>query len=119
MDPTTNKRRSQRLFLQVRVVVEWKRPNKPASSEETHTIVVSAHGALAEMAVSLDAGQIVTLQNMRTTEKSECRVKLVTPSGGGKFNTALEFTSPNPGFWRISFPPEDWSLKYPEAKRSR
>jgi hypothetical protein len=117
MEPATNKRRSQRLFLQVRVVLEWKRPNKSPSTEETHTIVVSAHGALVEMGVSLDQGQIVTLQNVRTTEKSECRVKLVTPSGAGKFNTALEFTTPNPGFWRISFPPEDWSLRDPDAKR--
>ena len=118
MEPATNKRRSQRLFLQVRVVLEWKRPNKPPSTEETHTIVVSAHGALVEMGLSLDQGQIVTLQNVRTTEKSECGVKLVTPSGAGKFNTALEFTTPNPGFWRISFPPEDWSLRYPDAKRN-
>ena len=112
-----NKRRSQRLFLQVRVVAEWKPPNKSASKEETHTIVVNAHGALVEMNASLEQGQIVILQNVRTGEKCECGVKLVTPSGGGKFNTALEFTKPNPGFWRISFPPEDWSIKNPEAKR--
>ena len=117
METATNKRRSQRLFLQVRVVVEGQLPNKTRFTEETHTIVVSAHGALVEMGVSLDQGQIVTLQNVRTTEKSECRVKLVTPSGAGKFNTALEFTTPNPGFWRISFPPEDWSLRDPDAKR--
>ena len=73
MEPATNKRRSQRLFLQVRVVLEWKRPNKSPSTEETHTIVVSAHGALVEMGVSLDQGQIVTLQNVRTTEKSLLR----------------------------------------------
>ena len=104
METTSNRRRSQRLFLQVRVVVQGKLASKSPFSEETHTIVVSAHGALVEMGVSLDQGQIVTLQNVRTTEKSECGVKLVTPSGAGKFNTALEFTNPNPGFWRISFP---------------
>jgi hypothetical protein len=118
MEPATNKRRSQRLFLQVRVVVEWNRPKKSPFSEETHTIVVNAHGALVEMSASLDQGQIVTLRNLRTEEQSECAVKLVTPSGAGKFNTALEFTKPNPGFWHISFPPEDWSLRYPDAKRS-
>jgi hypothetical protein len=117
MDTATNKRRSQRLFLQVRVVVEWKLPNKSPSSEETHTIVVNAHGALVEMGVSLDQGQIVTLLNVRTSEKTECVAKLVTPSGAGKFNAALEFTKPNPGFWHISFPPEDWSIRNPEAKR--
>jgi hypothetical protein len=118
METTSNRRRSQRLFLQVRVVVEGKTANKSTFSEETHTIVLNAHGALVEMRTSLDQGQIVTLQNMRTTEKSECEVKLVTRTGGGKFNTALEFTKPNAGFWHVSFPPEDWSLRFPDAKRS-
>jgi hypothetical protein len=117
METATNKRRSQRLFLQVRVVVEWQLPTKSPFSEETHTIVVNAHGALVEMSVSPDQGQVVTVQNVRTTEKSDCAVKLVTPSGAGKFNIALEFTTPNPGFWRISFPPEDWSIRNPDAKR--
>jgi hypothetical protein len=118
METTSNKRRSQRLFLQVRVVVEGKRLNQSPFNEETHTIVLNAHGALVEMSLSLEQGQIVSLRNVRTTEKSDCEVKLVTPAGAGKFNTALEFTKPNPGFWHISFPPEDWSLRNPDAKRS-
>jgi hypothetical protein len=117
METTTGKRRSQRLFLQVRVVVEGKLANKSPFSEETHTIVVNAHGALVEMSTSLDQGQVVTLQNVRTTDKTECAVKLVTPVEGRKFNTALEFTKPNPGFWRISFPPDDWTSKSPDAKK--
>ena len=46
MELAANKRRSQRLFLQVRVVVDGKLPNKSPFSEETHTIVVNAHGLL-------------------------------------------------------------------------
>jgi hypothetical protein len=118
MESSPNRRRSQRLLLQVRVVVEGKLANKSPFTEETHTIVLNAHGALVEMTASLDQGQIVTLRNIRTTEKSECEVKLVTRTGGGKYNTALEFTKPNPGFWHVSFPPEDWSLRFPDAKRS-
>ena len=117
METTLNRRRSQRLFLQVRVVVEGKLANKPFS-EETHTIVVNAHGALVEMTISLDQGQVVTLQNVRTSEKIECAVKLITPKETKKFNTALEFTNPNPGFWRISFPPDDWTLRHPDAKEN-
>ncbi len=51
MEITTGKRRSQRLFLQVRVVVEGNLANKSPFSEETHTIVVNAHGALVEMGI--------------------------------------------------------------------
>jgi hypothetical protein len=118
METAANKRRSQRLFLQVRVVVEWKLASKSPSSEETHTIVVNAHGALVEMGVSLDQGQVVTLLNVRTSEKAECAVKLVTRAEPKKFNTALEFTNPNPGFWRISFPPDDWTVRHPDAKKN-
>jgi hypothetical protein len=117
METPSNKRRSQRLFLQVRIVVEGKLPNKSPFTEETHTIIVNAHGALVEMKALLDQGIIVTMQNVRTSEKAECVVKLITPAGAGKFSTAFEFTNPNPGFWRISFPPEDWSTRYVDAKK--
>jgi hypothetical protein len=119
METTTSRRRSQRLFLQVRVAVEGKLSDNSPFNEETHTIVVNAHGALVEMSVSLEQGQIVTLRNLLTGESSECAIKLVTPSGPAKFNMALEFTNPNPGFWHISFPPGDWSIQNLDAKKSR
>jgi len=28
----------------------------------------------------------------------------------------IEFLEPSPRFWRIAFPPEDWSARSPEAK---
>src|ERR1700721_3551618 len=99
------KPRSQRLFLQVRGVVDGKLANKFPFSEETHTIVVNAHGALVEMGLALDQGQAVNLLNVRTSDKTECMVKLVTPAEAKKFNVALESTKQNPGFWPISFPP--------------
>jgi hypothetical protein len=112
-----NKRRSQRLFIQVKVVIEGKVANLPPLKEETHTIVVNAHGALVEMSAQLDPGQQVNLRNVRTNNSIECVVKLVTPAGAGKFSTALEFTKPDPKFWRVSFPPEDWTTRSPDAKK--
>jgi hypothetical protein len=117
METTANRRRSQRLFLQVRVVVEGKLGNASSLREETHTIVVNAHGALVETDATLDQGQTVLLQNIVTGEKTECTVKLVSPGAPGKFNMALEFNRPNPGFWQVTFPPEDWSAKYQEPKK--
>jgi hypothetical protein len=111
MEVPTTRRRSQRLFLQVRVILEGQLADQSPFSEETHTIVVNAHGALVEIKIPLNLGQIVSLQNMRTGEKVECAVKLVTPKEARRFNTAIEFTKPNPDFWRISFPPDDWSPK--------
>jgi len=117
MEITTNRRRSQRLYLQVQVVVQGKIAKKTPFSEETHTVVVNAHGALVELTASLDQGQTISLQNVRTTETIDCIVKLVTSGGAGKFNAALEFAEPNADFWRISFPPDDWSIRYADVKK--
>jgi hypothetical protein len=117
MEPTPNKRRSQRLFIQVRVVIEAKVANRPPLTEETNTIVVSAHGALVEMGTQLDQGQVVSLRNVRTNEAVDCVVKLVTPAAAKKFSTGLEFTKPSPAFWHVSFPPEDWTRGSPDAKK--
>ena len=118
MEPTQKqRRRSQRLFLQVQVVIEGKLAGKSSFREDTHTIVVNAHGALVELRVSLDQEQAVTLLNVRTGERVDCTVKLVTPAEAKKFNTAVEFIVPNPHFWRISFPPEDWTSRSPDAKK--
>ena len=111
MAPPPNRRRSQRLFLQVPVVVEGQLANKTKFSESARTVVVNAHGALVELGVTLEQGQIVILRNARSSEQIESTVKLVTPGENGKFNLALEFNAPNPGFWHISFPPDDWSAR--------
>jgi hypothetical protein len=119
MEVTSNKRRSQRLFIQVHVVIDGKLANKTPFSEETQTIVVSAHGALVEIGTQLDQGQIVTMRNVRTNDTAECSVKLVTAASAGKFSTAFEFTKPTPGFWHVSFPPADWTSRSPDAKKFR
>src|SRR4029077_7818946 len=106
MESAPNRRRSQRLLLQVRVIVEGKLANKSPFTEETHTIVVNAHGALVEMATMLEQGQNIIMKNVRTSDKIESKVMLVKPVPAAKFSTAFEFVSPNPDFWRISFPPE-------------
>jgi hypothetical protein len=36
----------------------------------------------------------------------------------GKTEVGIEFLEPAPRFWHIAFPPEDWNLNSPEAKRS-
>jgi hypothetical protein len=116
---TTTRRRSQRLFLRVPVVVQASEPNRPPMLEETHTVVLNAHGTLLEMHAALDTGQTVTLKNLRTTEEIECTVKLVTPTDGDRFNVALEFKKPNASFWQISFPPEDWAPHDKDPRKPR
>jgi hypothetical protein len=116
MDATTSRRRSQRLYLQIRVNVEGKLAGNKTFSEETRTVVVNAHGALMELKAGVSQGQAVTLKNVRTGESTECVVKLVSPAEGGRFNIAIEFKTPSPDFWRISFPPDDWSPRNLDTK---
>jgi hypothetical protein len=92
--------------------------DKPDSLEKSITVVVNAHGALVEMSVSPEQGSIVKVKNIRTNDEQEAKVILVSPGETGKFNVALEFTGPNPGFWRVIFPPSDWSMRHADAKRN-
>jgi hypothetical protein len=87
-------------------------------SEKTHTTVVNAHGALVELSIPPEQGQTLTLMNGQTNEKQESKVILVTAGEAGKFNVALEFMGPNPGFWSVSFPPDDWASRHQEVKRN-
>ena len=115
---SSNLRRSQRLFLQIPVVLEGPIAGKPDFAEKTRTVVVSAHGALVELSVAAEKDQIVTLQNGQTNERQESKVVLVSDGEKGKFNVAVEFTSPNPGFWGVNFPPADWTIRHEDAKRN-
>ena len=114
MAPPAQRRRSQRLFLQVPVVVEWQLANKKQILEEGRTVIVNAHGALVELGASPEQGQRIVLRNARTSEQIESTVKLVTAGESAKFHVALEFNAPSPTFWHISFPPEDWEARRPE-----
>ena len=38
------------------------------------------------------------------------------PVRSGKAEIGLEFSAPSPTFWRVTFPPEDWSPKHPDAR---
>lgn len=116
----TNVRRSQRVYLSVGVVVVQQRPNGKSHSEETRTLVVNAHGALLLLRMEVALRDLLTLRNVKTLEEMSCRVVdlgLLTPSGAKEIG--LEFVTPSPRFWRVAFPPLDWSPRSLEAKGHR
>src|ERR1700692_1032811 len=92
-----DRRRSRRLFVQIRVRVEWRLENKAPIYEETGTSMVSAHGALISFNSVPPFGQNVILQNVSTNETQEAIVVFVskTAARGGQFNVGIEFTKPN------------------------
>jgi hypothetical protein len=84
--------------------------------EDTETLAINAHGALILLQARLTSGSKIHMQNKRTTEDQECLVVFLGPVRGNKAEIGLEFSSPRPTFWRVAFPPEDWSPKNPEAR---
>ena len=64
----------------------------------------------------LTSGAVVHMKHNKTEEEQECQVAFLGPVRGGKAEIGLEFTAPRPTFWRVAFPPEDWTPKSPEAR---
>jgi len=112
--PMSNRRRSQRVLLRMPIAVIASGPDKKMLRENTHTLVVNAHGALINLDLPVRVGQVVILQNPETGEEQSCRVVRINPVRDRKTEVGIEFLKPAPNFWRVSFPPADWAPKSPE-----
>jgi PilZ domain-containing protein len=110
------RRRSQRVLMQVAVRIRATDTQGTTIEEETETLAINAHGALVLLQSRLTSGSKVLLQHKRTEEEQECHVVFLGPVRSGKAEIGLEFSSPRPTFWRVAFPPEDWTSKHPEAR---
>jgi len=115
--PIVKQRRSQRIFLSVHLQVSGKQKNGKAFVEHTTTLIVSAHGAFIHLQEAVLENQLLSIKHDTTGEEIACRVVSVIAGANGLTKIAVEFTRPKPRFWRIAFPPDDWSTKNPEAKR--
>jgi hypothetical protein len=110
------RRRSQRVLMQVAVRIRGEDTQGKSIEEETETLAINAHGALVLLKARLTSGSKVLLQHKRTQEEQECHVAFLGPVRSGKAEIGLEFSSPRPAFWRVAFPPEDWTPRHPEAR---
>jgi PilZ domain len=112
-------RRSQRVMVRVSVMVVAEGADKKSVSEETRTVTVNAHGAMILLGLKVSIGQLLALRNERTGEEVACRVVYLSPHESEKRQVGVDFMNPCPRFWRISFPPSDWTTQSPEAKGKR
>lgn len=102
-------RRSQRIDMNVSVVVYRPAKYGPLFYESTQTLVINAHGALIPLADEVAPKQRLLVLNVASGEQQECRVVSVEKVGIGPPRVAVEFARPLPNFWRIAFPPTDWN----------
>lgn len=115
--PYANQRRSQRILLSVAVIISGSRSNGTSFSERTSTQVVNAHGATIQLRERVLVGQKLRIKNLSTNEEKNCTVMDINPGNSAIPEVGVEFSEPSPRFWRVSFPPADWSPRSPEAKR--
>ena len=111
-----NRRRSQRVLMKIPVRVAGQDSAGLPFEEETHTLSISGHGALIVVAAPVYRGQRFTLSNVQTKAALECIVVHVDKFPGEQTQVGVEFMLPNPSFWRVAFPPKDWTPRHPDAK---
>jgi hypothetical protein len=112
-----NQRRSQRILLSVPLKVSGKRTNGTKFEEFTSTLIVNAHGALIQLRERVSDGALVEIRNIKTGEELVCKVVDIAEGANGVLEIGVEFSVESPRFWRVSFPPADWSRSSPEAKK--
>lgn len=110
------RRRSQRVLMQVPVRVSGVDTQGNPFEEDSETLAVSAHGALILLNTRVTSGSKLKMLHKGTQEEQECLVVFLGPVRAGKSEIGLEFSSPRPGYWRVAFPPADWSPRNPEAR---
>ncbi len=103
-----NRRRSERVMLQMRVTVIADDVNRTPRQEEALTQVVNAHGGLLKLKMEVHVGQPMRLVNPQNKVEQNCRVVRVDETGTEFYSVAFEFDQPNPKFWPVVFPPSDW-----------
>jgi hypothetical protein len=115
--PYAQQRRSQRVLLSVPILVSGQYANGAPFSERTKTQIVNAHGALIQLRERVLTGQKLRIKNLATNEEASCAVVDVNTESTEIPEVGVAFAKPSPSFWRVSFPPQDWSPRSPEAKR--
>ena len=65
--------------------------------------------ALVVLSVSVRKGQVLHLLNVAMGDKAECLVAYLGQRQNDLVEVGIAFRLPNPNFWRVAFPPRDWS----------
>ena len=101
------KRRSQRVIVRVPLTLLFPE-NGQSVSLKCHTVAVNVHGAMMVSPRTLEEDTKLEILNERTNEKIGCRVTRAPRESSEGFLVPVEFTTPAPNFWQISFPPSNW-----------
>jgi hypothetical protein len=112
-----NQRRSQRILLAVPLSVSGRRADGTAFIERASTLIVSASGGRVALKETVLVGQILSLKNENTNGEISCAVVNIERQVNGLQEVGIEFSGKHQNFWRVNFPPADWTSHSPDAKR--
>jgi len=112
-----NRRRMQRVAMQIKLRVSGYNAEGARFAEDTHTVEISAFGGSVILQTPVKRGQRLVLSNVQTKVTVECLVAHHEAKGTA-WQVGLAFIIANQSFWPIVFPPTDWSSRNSEAKRS-
>jgi hypothetical protein len=112
-----NQRRSQRILLAVPLLVSGQRADGTAFVEHGSTLMVNARGGLIALKEIVSVAQTLSLKNANTDNEISCVVVNVERRGSGLNEVGIEFCGEDQNFWRVNFPPIDWTSRSTEAKR--
>lgn len=107
-DHPANRRRSERVMLQMTVTVVTETPDRAQVQEEAQTQVVNAHGGLIKLKMKVLLGQTLVIVNPRNKFEQSAHVVRIDDTEPDHFSVAFEFDEAAPNFWPINFPPADW-----------
>jgi len=105
--PGEERRRSQRVMIRVPVTLHVTIANQVVTIRAV-TAGVNDHGAMLLCSRTLAADTKLELQQDRTNQRIPCRVTRTPRDSPEGYLIPVEFETPTPGFWHISFPPTDW-----------
>jgi c-di-GMP-binding flagellar brake protein YcgR len=101
-------RRSQRVSAQLPVVVQGKLTDESPFLDLTRALVLSAHGCLLTLSVSVRLSQRLILRNVASREEQDCRVAYLSKKQESRTEIGLRFRTTAPQFWGLEYPPPDW-----------
>jgi len=112
---TQKVRRSGRISLAVPILIIGNDAEGRVFSEETHTVVLSRHGAGIVSKEKLMAEQELVLRVMATSREAEVRVVGEIAQQGSMHTYGVAFLDEKLDFWQMEFPPAPARDERPEV----
>jgi hypothetical protein len=100
-DAGFDRRRAQRVALQVPVFVYGHGRRQEPFHEETTSLVVNKHGALLPLSNRVRLGQELLLTNPATQKEQPCRVVFLSSKRLRKNKVGVAFSDAAPSFWSL------------------